>query len=860
VKAVEFPAVLTKMKTKIKNAVFCRLFSRAAATIFGFVLPIIWFFAGTGGSAAVFDAATIKGTVRVATANGVKELPNAKITLINQSAKDVLLETVSNGNGEFVFENLAAGDYVLKIAAENLKTVSREIRLAAGEMLQVVVELSAEISETVTVRAEEGLLSTSETATSNIVRAETLRTQPLRADNFQAGIALTPGVLRDGNGNDYLKGTRPGQSSYAVNGADVTDPVTGRLAFEIPLEAAQMVQIEENPYSAEFGRFTGAATNLQTKGGADKFKISAARFFPTLRNVFSTKIDSFRPRLTVSGAFVPKRFYFLQSFEYRFRRDVVPSQPKPNNNITQEGFNSFTQFDLNLNKNNSFKFNFAIFPNKLRNLNLDSFNPPAATPNYKQRGIFASISEQAVFGDTSFLSSQISYKTFDTDVFAKSNQPFNVLPETASGGYFADTRRRTKRFQWLETYYSRPLKAAGEHLLKTGFEFNRTGVAGQLRYNSIFIRRSNNTLAQRIDFTNALPLSFRYSENAVFVQDKWKINNRLTVDAGIRFDRDGVAKSNNFAPRLSLLLLPFKNEKTILRGGIGLFYDRTLATAKVFDLQPNNALEQIPQRVVTNFAADGVTIIGAARRFDNQIAGRLHSPRSVRWSVQLDRQIAPEVIARAGFLSRRTQKDLLIQPVALPGASDALVLSSRGKSNYDELQLVAATNPLKYGQWNASYVFSRARGDSNAAERFFGDAPALVARPSEFAPLPFDAPHRFLLYGQLDIFKRHDIRVAPLFEIRSGFPFSNVNERLEIVGSRNRAGRFPIYLSLDVQVTKGFQLPFFKNKRARVGIALFNVTNHFNPRDVQNNLNSPFYGQFYNSLGTAAKARFDLDF
>ena len=90
-----------------------------------------------------------------------------------------------------------------------------------------------------------------------------------------------------------------------------------------------------------------------------------------------------------------------------------------------------------------------------------------------------------------------------------------------------------------------------------------------------------------------------------------------------------------------------------------------------------------------------------------------------------------------------------------------------------------------------------------------------------------------------------------------------MNERLDYVGARNTAGRFPVYFSLDLQVTKGFKLPslpFLKNKHIRVGIAVLNITDHFNPRDVQTNLTSPNYGKFYNSLGRSYKGKFDVDF
>ena len=118
-------------------------------------------------------------------------------------------------------------------------------------------------------------------------------------------------------------------------------------------------------------------------------------------------------------------------------------------------------------------------------------------------------------------------------------------------------------------------------------------------------------------------------------------------------------------------------------------------------------------------------------------------------------------------------------------------------------------------------------------------------------------PHRFLAYGEIKA--RWEITISPSLEIRSGFPFSLVNERLDFIGAENQAGRFPMYLSLDAQILKGFKVPFL-DKRARVGVAIFNITKHFNPRDVQNNTGSLQVGQFFNSLGTSVRGKFELHF
>ena len=190
------------------------------------------------------------------------------------------------------------------------------------------------------------------------------------------------------------------------------------------------------------------------------------------------------------------------------------------------------------------------------------------------------------------------------------------------------------------------------------------------------------------------------------------------------------------------------------------------------------------------------------------------------------------------------------------------MLSNLGRSRYRELQLLAIYDNPRIGTWNATYVWSKARGDLNSIDNFLGDFPAFVVRPNEYGPQPFDAPQRFLAYGQLRM--RYDINIAPLVEIRSGFPFSFVNERLDFVGPRNQAGRFPTFLSLALQVTKGFAIPKLVprigGRRTRIGVAVLNTTNHFNPSEVQNNITSPRLGQFFNSLGTSVRGKFEFDF
>jgi hypothetical protein len=63
----------------------------------------------------------------------------------------------------------------------------------------------------------------------------------------------------------------------------------------------------------------------------------------------------------------------------------------------------------------------------------------------------------------------------------------------------------------------------------------------------------------------------------IFVQDDWKLRQNLTVSAGLRWDNETILDDrNNFGPRLSFAWDPLKTNKTVLRGGYGVFYNRAL--------------------------------------------------------------------------------------------------------------------------------------------------------------------------------------------------------------------------------------------------------------------------------------------
>jgi hypothetical protein len=136
----------------------------------------------------------------------------------------------------------------------------------------------------------------------------------------------------------------------------------------------------------------------------------------------------------------------------------------------------------------------------------------------------------------------------------------------------------------------------------------------------------------------------------------------------------------------------------------------------------------------------------------------------------------------------------------------------------------------------------------NDFNSYFSNFQNPIIQANEHSRLPWDVPNRFLFLGEFHVPYR--ITLAPVLDLRTGFPYSMIDENRNFVGPRNSAGRYPGFVSLDLQILRTISLKGrFENYRLELGLKVFNLTNHFNPRDFQNNIDSAAFGGFYNGVG-----------
>jgi hypothetical protein len=283
-----------------------------------------------------------------------------------------------------------------------------------------------------------------------------------------------------------------------------------------------------------------------------------------------------------------------------------------------------------------------------------------------------------------------------------------------------------------------------------------------------------------------------------------------------------------------------------LKGGVGRFYDRVPLLAATFS--------DFPDRTATILGENGIP--STSTFYKNKLNEPLQSPRSLSWNLELDRQITQNLLLRFAYEQRHTTDDFLVSPVA-DGTTGATELSNRGRSSYRELQWTARYK-LHQTVFNASYARSRAFGDLNDLNQFFGNLTQPVIQANGRGRLSFDAPNRFLFWATVAAPLK--LTLVSVYELHTGFPYSIENEFREYVGPRNLQ-RFPRFSSFDLQVTRPVALHFGdRHLHARAGFGVFNLFNHFNPRDVQNNLASARFDGFFNSAWREYRGKFVLEF
>ncbi len=494
---------------------------------------------------------------------------------------------------------------------------------------------------------------------------------------------------------------------------------------------------------------------------------------------------------------------------------------------------SFTRADANLSARHTFVASVGVFPGVSKYATLGTFTPPPATVDQHTSVNTASATERSLWSDTLFSETTVEVNMHHTEVDPQFKAAMELLPETTRGAFFNRQERSTSTYQIIETLSGTKLGRGALHQFKAGFDLLYNMFDGSSASQPILIRRSNGTLARRLDFSpSTTTQSINSSDVALFAQDRIQPTNRWYIELGARLDRDGVIDQLNLTPRVGTALLLNETGSAVIRSGFGLFYERTPSAAGVFD-RYENATD-------TRYAPDGVTLLGPATVLRHSVSDDLRTSRSTTWDLAYDQRFNKKWAVHVGVIDRRGRHELLIEPVA-DATAPGLRLASDGRSNYREAELGVHFTGGPGLDINASYVRSLARSDLNAFTTFYDSILWPIVGRNDYGPARADVPHRLLARGRA--MPTPTWLFVGVLDWHTGLPYSAVDGTLDFVGPRN-SRRFPTYVQTQLGVEHRFRI--FKLK-PWIGVRSDNALNAWLPNDVQANIGSPAFGTFYNS-------------
>lgn len=434
------------------------------------------------------------------------------------------------------------------------------------------------------------------------------------------------------------------------------------------------------------------------------------------------------------------------------------------------------------------------------------------------------------------------------------------------GGAQADRRSTENHTQLSDTI----LWSRGKHAIKVGVhipEISRRGASDRTNFDGTF------SFSSLEDYVRGTPFSFQSNQGdahlafwqielGTFIQDDIRVLPNLSIGLGARYDlQNHLADHNNLAPRLSFAFSPDKKRKTVVRGGAGIFYDRTgegaIGDALRFDGR------RLRQFVVTDPGYPDPWLGGAdlAERPPSivRFAREIRSPYSLQFGFGLERQLRKATMMSINYVEIRGVKLFrsrdINAPLALaivrpnPSLGRVRQIESSAGSKSRSLEFMLRGNLRRFFNGAIQYTMGRAYNNTGGINSLPADSHDLFG---EWSRAEYDERYRFNMLGTFRAGNLFNLGAA--LSLNSGRPYNLTLGRDEnhdgIASDRPTAVRRnslqgPGSATVDLRWSRNMYLTKKKEDgpTLNVGLSVFNVLNRVNYSGYVGNLSSPFFGR-----------------
>jgi len=544
-------------------------------------------------------------------------LPGVTVEISSRALMGGVHSQITNEKGAYRFTSLPPGKYKIVFKIEGFQTIENENILVSMEstVTQDVTVKPRTLTEEVTVIAESPVVDVTKSGISTSYSKDALEKLPFNRSTYFDIVNQTAGFTTshgESSSRFLAYGSNSEENSMYVDGVDLSNPEIG-TAWSWPTpDTFEEVEITGIGAAAEYGNFAGAVVNIVTKSGGNSLSGSASYYgqykqFTGDNNPDPEKWDSFNRvkwydyAFTIGGPIAKDRIWFFGVFNNSFNKysDFGNDPAYPGKGTHNE---QLLKISSQITRNHKLVLSY----NRQRDYDSgspDPYNLPETISGETDLVNIWSASWTWLISNNSFF--ELKYSGYYS--------PNDYLPAFAGSIYepihYDGATGVSSNGQWWPWFYIVTRHQVnttfshfaeeflgGDHEFKVGVQFNRgtSDTYGGYGGGKYYYDWDGEPYYLTAWDTN------RYGGTVVnvggFVDDSWKIGQRLTVNFGLRFDhhdafiqdfplmsnfketgqmgkgQDDLIIWNSFSPRVGIAYQLTEDRKTLFKASYGRYY------------------------------------------------------------------------------------------------------------------------------------------------------------------------------------------------------------------------------------------------------------------------------------------------
>ena len=596
-----------------------------------------------------------------------------------------------------------------------------------------------------------------------------------------------------------------------------------------PKESIREIRINQDPFSAEYDKLGYGRIEIFTKPGSSKYHGTAdynfANDFWNSRNPYSSIKAPLLLNEFEGGGGGPLGKH--ASFTVDAQRNLVDNGAIINAvtldpfSLTAQPYNSIfkvpqrytkvtPRVDYALNDNNTLTMRYGLTRGDINGAGIGSFDLLTRGHHTSFLNQLFQLSETAVLG-VAINETRFQYYRNANQMTALDASPvLQVLGAFNGGGSALGASADTQNSFEFQNYSSilhgkhafrfgarlrgqlddsvAPVNFNGTYTFGGGTDvssierYRRTLAYQQLGYSPAQIRALGGGATQFTIASGNPESSVGQFDMGLFFGDTWRAKPNVTVSYGVRYETQSNLKDRrDVAPRFSVAWSPKtkSRQRTVLRGGFGMFYDRyslsnTLAvnrfngvTQQQFVIANPDTFPMIP--AVSSLRSSGQSV--------EAVDARLRAPYIIQSAFTLERQLSTNTVSAVTFTNSHGVHLLRSRDITAPAPCPLFLIESTGI--YNQSQMIANIN-TKVGRSISLfgfYVLNKAQSDTDGVNTSPTNP---YSHAGEYGPAATDVRHRGTIGGSLNA--RWNIRFSPFVILQSGAPF-NITTGNDVYGT-----------------------------------------------------------------------------